>query len=184
MAHPRQTEFIALHIAVLTVSDSRSLATDDAGQTLVDRLQAAGHQLADRQLCSDNTYVLRAQLSQWITDPRIQVVLINGGTGFSARDHTPHAVTPLLDRLIEGFGELFRQLSYVDIATSALQSRALAGFANGTLVCCVPGSPGACRTAWDGILQAQLDSRSRPCNMVPHLASVDLAASAYCASRA
>lgn len=184
MAHLQQTEFTPLHIAVLTVSDSRSLATDDAGQTLVDRLQAAGHRLADRQLCIDNTYVLRAQLSQWIADPRIQVVLINGGTGFTGRDHTPQAVTPLLDRLMDGFGELFRQLSYADIGAATVQSRALAGFANGTLICCVPGSPGACRTAWDGILAAQLDARSKPCNVVPHLGVVDQLAPACCASRA
>ncbi|WP_022963860.1 molybdenum cofactor biosynthesis protein B [Halopseudomonas pelagia] len=184
MAHLRQTEFIALPIAVLSVSDTRSLATDDAGQTLVDRLHAAGHQLADRQLCIDNTYLLRAQLSQWIADPRIQVVLITGGTGFSAQDNTPQAVTPLLDKLMDGFGELFRQLSYADIGTSTVQSRALAGFANGTLICCLPGSPGACRTAWDGILEAQLDSRSKPCNVVPHLGSAETQALACCGTRA
>lgn len=183
MAHQQQTQFTPLQIAVLTVSDSRTLATDDAGQTLVERLQAAGHRLADRQISLDNIYLLRARLSHWIADPRIQVVLVNGGTGFTARDHTPQAVAPLLDRLMEGFGELFRQLSHAQIGSSMLQSRALAGFANGTLVCCMPGSPGACRTAWDGILAAQLDARSKPCNVVPHLRAVEQLAPAGCASR-
>lgn len=184
MAHLNQTEFSALSIAVLTVSDTRSLATDDSGQTLVDRLQAAGHRLFDRQLCIDDIYLLRAQVSQWIADPQVQVVLVTGGTGFSARDNTPQAITPLLDKLMDGFGELFRHLSCAEIGTSSLQSRALAGFANGTLVCCLPGSPGACRTGWDDILQAQLDARTKPCNMVPHLGSVELQALACCSTRA
>lgn len=184
MAHLHQTEFTPLPIAVLTVSDTRSLATDDSGQTLADRLQRSGHELAERQLCIDDIYLLRAQVSQWIADPRIQVVLITGGTGFSARDNTPQAVAPLLDKMMDGFGELFRQLSYIDIGTSTVQSRALAGFANGTLVCCLPGSPGACRMAWDGILEAQLDSRTRPCNVVPHLASVGGQTQTCCGPRA
>ncbi|PKM31640.1 MAG: molybdenum cofactor biosynthesis protein B [Gammaproteobacteria bacterium HGW-Gammaproteobacteria-11] len=184
MSHLRQTEFTPLPIAVLTVSDTRSLATDDSGQTLVDRLHSAGHHLADRQLCIDDIYLLRAQVSQWIADPHIAVVLITGGTGFSARDNTPQALSPLFDKVMDGFGELFRQLSFAEIGTSTVQSRALAGFANGTLICCLPGSPGACRTAWDGILVTQLDARSKPCNVVPHLSLTQTQALASCGTRA
>jgi len=180
MSHLRQTEFTPLPIAVLTVSDTRTLATDDSGQTLVDRLQQAGHQLADRQLCIDDIYLLRAQVSHWIADPAIAVVLITGGTGFSARDNTPQALSPLFDKVMDGFGEL----SFTEIGTSTVQSRALAGFANGTLICCLPGSPGACRTAWDGILAAQLDARSKPCNVVPHLGLQQPQATASCGTRA
>lgn len=169
MAHLKQRDFVPLNIAVLTISDTRTLDTDTSGQTLVDRLQGAGHVLVDRGLVIDDIYQIRAQVSLWIADPEVQVVLMTGGTGFTARDNTPQAVQPLLDKHVEGFGELFRHVSLAEIGTSTLQSRALAGISNGVLVCCMPGSPGACRTAWDHILAGQLDSRTGPCNFVPHL---------------
>ncbi|WGT29620.1 molybdenum cofactor biosynthesis protein B [Pseudomonas marginalis] len=169
MAHLKQRNFVPLNIAVLTISDTRTLDTDTSGQTLVDRLESAGHVLIDRGLVIDDIYQIRAQVSLWIADPEVQAVLMTGGTGFTARDNTPQAVLPLLDKHVEGFGELFRQVSLAEIGTSTLQSRALAGISNGVLVCCMPGSPGACRTGWDQILAEQLDSRTGPCNFVPHL---------------
>lgn len=169
MNHKADALFVPLSIAVLTVSDTRSLETDTSGQLFVDRLTAAGHSLAERVLLKDDLYKIRAQVATWIADERIQVVLITGGTGFTGRDSTPEAVSCLLDKQVDGFGELFRQISYADIGTSTVQSRALAGMANQTLVCCLPGSTNACRTAWDGILAEQLDARHRPCNFVPHL---------------
>jgi len=184
MAHLAQTEFRALRIAVLTVSDTRTLATDTSGQALIEMLESAGHVLAARDLVIDDIYQIRARLSQWIADPLVQVVLITGGTGFTARDNTPQAVLPLLDKQVEGFGELFRQVSLAEIGTASLQSRALAGISNGVLVCCLPGSPNACRTAWQQILLEQLDSRTRPCNFVPHLKPLSAEqAGAPCASR-
>ncbi len=159
-------EFQPLNIAVLTVSDTRTLADDASGQTLVERLTGAGHQLAERAIVPDDIYQIRAILSRWIADPAVQVVLATGGTGMTGRDSTPEAVRPLLDKDIEGFGELFRMLSWEEIGTSTLQSRALGGLANATFIFCLPGSTGACRTGWDRILQAQLDARSRPCNLV------------------
>lgn len=178
MSHNRDAVFVPLNIAVLTVSDTRSLATDTSGQLFVDRLTAAGHHLAERVLLKDDLYKIRAQVAHWIAEDQVQVVLITGGTGFTGRDSTPEAVTCLLDKQVDGFGELFRQISHADIGTSTIQSRALAGMANGTLVCCLPGSTNACRTAWDGILAEQLDARHRPCNFVPHLK-----AAAACPSR-
>lgn len=154
----------SLEIAVLTVSDTRTLETDTSGQFLCESLEAAGHHLADRCLEVDDVYRLRAKVSQWIATPEVEVILLTGGTGFTSRDMTPEAIIPLLDSTIEGFGELFRHLSYLEIGTSTVQSRALAGFANNTLVFCIPGSTGACRTAWDGILREQLDINHRPCN--------------------
>lgn len=176
MAHSSPRDFTPLGIAVLTVSDTRTADNDTAGDTLVQLLKEAGHELAERQLVNDDLYQLRAQVSQWIIDPKVQVILIAGGTGFASRNHVPQAVTPLLDRQMEGFGELFRQLSYAEIGSSTIQSRALAGFANGAFVCCVPGSPGACRTAWNGILLEQLDNRTGPCNAVAHIRRCDQAA--------
>ncbi|MCP1497218.1 molybdenum cofactor biosynthesis protein B [Pseudomonas migulae] len=161
--------FAPLNIAVLTVSDTRTLETDTSGQVFVDRLSAAGHNLASRVLLKDDLYKIRAQVANWIADDVVQVVLITGGTGFTGRDSTPEAVSCLLDKQVDGFGELFRQISVADIGTSTVQSRALAGLANGTLVCCLPGSTNAVRTGWDGILAEQLDSRHRPCNFVTHL---------------
>jgi molybdenum cofactor biosynthesis protein B len=169
MAHTAEKAFIPLDIAVLTVSDTRTPDTDTSGDLLVERLQQAGHRLADRALIADDIYRLRAQVSQWIADPEVQVVLMTGGTGFSHRDSTPEAITPLLDKQVEGFGELFRQVSWEEIGSSTIQSRAIAGLANGTLIFCLPGSTGACRTGWDRIISEQLDSRHRPCNFVDTL---------------
>lgn len=163
------TEPTALQIAVLTVSDSRNEQTDTSGAYLVEALIQSGHQLAERALVRDDIYQIRARLSAWIADQRVQVVLVTGGTGFSGRDSTPEAVAPLLDKQVEGFGELFRQLSYQEIGTSTLQSRALAGLANRTLIFCMPGSTGACKTAWQGIIREQLDAGHKPCNFVGHL---------------
>ncbi len=159
-------EFLPLAIAVLTVSDSRTEADDASGQTLVERLNAAGHRLAERAIVSDDIYRIRAVVSNWIADPAVQVVLITGGTGLTGRDRTPEAIRPLLDKEIAGFGELFRMLSWEEISASTLQSRALGGLANATFIFCLPGSTGACRTGWDRILQAQLDARTQPCNLV------------------
>jgi molybdenum cofactor biosynthesis protein B len=162
-------DFVALNIAVLTVSDTRTLETDTSGQALVDRLQDAGHRLQARTIVKDDVYQLRAQVSQWIADPQVHVILSTGGTGFSHRDSTPEALQPLFDKEIDGFGELFRSLSYQEIGTSTIQSRAVAGLANGTLIFCLPGSTGACRTGWERIIAEQLDKRHRPCNFVDML---------------
>lgn len=159
-------EFVSLGIAVLTVSDTRTLEDDTSGQYLVDQLQEAGHRLADRQLIVDDVYRLRASVSAWIVDADVQAIIIDGGTGLTGRDITPEAIKPLFDREIEGFGELFRYLSYKDIGTSTVQSRALGGLANGTLIFALPGSTGACRLAWEDILERQLDARQKPCNFV------------------
>jgi molybdenum cofactor biosynthesis protein B len=169
MSHKADAAFVPLNIAVLTVSDTRTEATDTSGQMLIDRLTVAGHNLAARVLLKDDLYKIRAQVATWIAEDSVQVVLITGGTGFTGRDSTPEAVACLLDKQVDGFGELFRQISHADIGTSTIQSRALAGLANGTLVCCLPGSTNACRTGWDGILAEQLDASHRPCNFVPHL---------------
>ena len=156
----------ALAIAVLTVSDSRTSENDTSGDYLVEALEQAGHRSADRAIVPDDIYQIRARLSAWIADDTVDVVLITGGTGFSGRDSTPEAVAPLFDKAIDGFGELFRALSYAEIGSSTVQSRALAGFANNTVIFCMPGSTGACRTAWSGLIREQLDSRHRPCNFV------------------
>ena len=156
----------ALKVAVLTVSDTRTHETDTSGQFLVDALSSAGHTVVDRQIVIDDVYQLRAIVSGWIADPEVEVVLTTGGTGFSGRDSTPEALQPLFDKSIDGFGEVFRSLSHAEIGSSTVQSRALAGLANGTAIFCMPGSTGACRTAWDGVLREQLDSEHRPCNFV------------------
>ncbi|MCB1643932.1 MAG: molybdenum cofactor biosynthesis protein B [Pseudomonadales bacterium] len=153
-----------LQIAVLTVSDTRTLAEDTSGQYLCDALTAEGHELADRGIVIDDVYRMRAKVSAWIADEKVEVILMTGGTGFTSRDSTPEAIAPLLDTEIPGFGELFRQLSYEEIGTSTVQSRAIAGMANNTLIFCMPGSTGACRTAWTRILSQQLDINNRPCN--------------------
>lgn len=155
---------VSLRIAVFTVSSRRTAADDSSGDLLAERLQAAGHQLVRRAIVPDNLYEIRRVMSDCIAENEIQVVLTSGGTGFAANNVVPEAVLPLLDREVPGFGEMLRQLSYDDIGTSALQARALAGIANETLIFCLPGSPGACRLAWDGILAEQLDSRHKPCN--------------------
>ncbi|KRA14441.1 MULTISPECIES: molybdenum cofactor biosynthesis protein B [unclassified Lysobacter] len=160
-----ERDFIPLRLCVLTVSDSRTLAEDSSGDYLVQALSEAGHRLSERQLLPDDRYRLRAAVSQWIADRDVDGVLVTGGTGFTGRDSTPEALLPLLDKEMPGFGELFRALSFEEIGTSTLQSRAFAGLANGTFVFCLPGSTSACRTAWDKIIRAQLDARTRPCNL-------------------
>ena len=162
----KYADFLPLNIAILTLSDSRTFETDTSGQALIDSLKAAGHHLAARELCKDEIYISRAIVSGWIADKWVDVIISTGGTGLTRRDSTPEALKPLFDQNIEGFGELFRQLSYEEIGTSTVQSRALAGLANQTLIFCLPGSTGACRTGWDRILKEQLDSRHRPCNFV------------------
>ena len=161
-----ERQFVPLQIAVLTITDSRTEETDTSGKTLVERLTKAGHRLAEKLIVPDDIYKIRAALSRWIAEPDVQVVLTTGGTGVTGRDGTPEAVAPLLDKQIEGFGETFRSLSYQEIKTSTIQSRAVAGVANGTYIFCLPGSSGACRTGWDQIIEAQLDYRTRPCNLV------------------
>jgi molybdenum cofactor biosynthesis protein B len=158
--------FIPLHIAVLVVSDTRTEADDVSGKTLVERATAAGHHVVEKKIVPDNVYRIRAVVSQWIADPEMNVVLTTGGTGVTGRDGTPEAVRPLLDKVLDGFGETFRMLSYQDIKTSTIQSRAIAGVANGTYLFCLPGSSGACRTAWDRLIKDQLDFRTKPCNLV------------------
>lgn len=158
-------ESIALDLCVLTVSDSRTSANDASGDYLVSALQEAGHRLAERALLPDDRYRLRAAVSQWIADPDIDGILVTGGTGFTGRDSTPEALLPLLDKEMPGFGELFRAISFEEIGTSSLQSRAFAGLANATFVFCLPGSTSACRTAWEKIICAQLDARTKPCNL-------------------
>jgi len=160
-----QREFLPLNIAVLTVSDTRTEAEDTSGQVLVHRLQEAGHQLADKAIAPDDIYQIRAVVSRWIADPAVHVVISTGGTGVTGRDGTPEAFQVLLDKEIEGFGEMFRMISFDEIKTSALQSRALAGVANGTYLFCLPGSSGACKTGWDHIIKDQLDHRTSPCNL-------------------
>lgn len=161
-----EREFLPVNIAVLTVSDSRDEQSDKSGRLLVERLTGAGHRLAEKRIVPDDVYRIRAVVSHWIADPAVNVIITTGGTGVTGRDGTPEAVAPLLDKVLDGFGEMFRSLSYADIKTSTLQSRALAGVANGTYVFCVPGSSGACATAWDTLIAAQLDLRTRPCNLV------------------
>ena len=159
------TDFVPLSLCVLTVSDTRTLAEDSSGDFLASALADAGHRLADRALLPDDLYQLRARVSNWIADPAIDGILVTGGTGFTGRDSTPEALMPLLDKQMPGFGELFRALSFEEIGTSTLQSRAFAGLANGTFLFALPGSTSACRTAWERIIRAQLDARTRPCNL-------------------
>jgi len=167
-----QQEFKPLNIAVLTVSDSRNEAEDNSGRVLVERLQEAGHRLAEKLIVPDDIYQLRAVVSRWIADEAVNAVISTGGTGLTGRDSTPEAIRILLDKEIEGFGEIFRWLSWEEIGTSTLQSRCLAGLANGTYIFCLPGSTGACRTGWDRLIKAQLDCRTRPCNLVELLPRV------------
>lgn len=157
--------FLSLSLCVLTVSDSRGLDQDSSGDYLVQALTQAGHTLHARSLLPDDKYRLRAAVSAWIADPAVDGVLVTGGTGFTSRDTTPEALLPLLDKQMPGFGELFRAISYEEIGTASLQSRAFAGLANSTFVFALPGSTSACRTAWDSIIAAQLDARTRPCNL-------------------
>ena len=158
-------EFIALNIAILVVSDTRTEADDVSGKTLADRAIEAGHHVLEKRIVPDNIYQIRAVVSEWIAKTEIQVIISSGGTGVTGRDGTPEAIAPLLDKVLEGFGETFRMLSYQDIKTSTIQSRALAGVANATYVFCLPGSSSACRTGWDSLIKEQLDLRTRPCNL-------------------
>ncbi len=166
-------QFVPLSIAVLTVSDSRTPDDDKSGQTLADRLTKAGHKLADRAIVTDDVEIIRAKVRGWIDDATIDVVLTTGGTGFTGRDVTPEAVEPLLEKRMDGFGQVFHMISYEKIGTSTIQSRATGGVANATYVFCLPGSPGACKDAWDGILEQQLDYRHMPCNFVEILPRLD-----------
>ena len=168
----KQIDFQPLRISVLVISDTRTADTDTSGKILAERLTEAGHTLAEKCFVPDDKYQIRAVLSRWIVDPAVDIVLTTGGTGLTGRDGTPEAVRPLFDKVIEGFGEMFRWLSYEEISTSTIQSRVTAGVANGTYIFCLPGSAGACRTGWDKILASQLDIRSRPCNfaeIIPRL---------------
>ena len=159
-------EFKPLNIAVLTISDTRGEAEDVSGKRLVEALTAAGHVNIEKAIVKDDIYAIRAAVSRWIAEPNVDAVLTTGGTGITGRDGTPEAITPLLDKVIDGFGEMFRVLSYEEIKTSTLQSRALAGVANRTFVFVLPGSSGACRLAWEKLISAQLDFRTKPCNLV------------------
>ena len=159
-------DFIPLNIAVLTISDSREETNDKSGSSLVKFLTEAGHRLAEKSIVPDDKYRIREVISRWIVNESVQVVLTTGGTGVTGRDGTPEAITPLLDKIIDGFGETFRNLSYQIIGASTLQSRAVAGVANGTYIFCLPGSPGACKDAWTQLISSQLDYRTRPCNLV------------------
>jgi molybdenum cofactor biosynthesis protein B len=161
-----EKSFIPVNIAIMTVSDSRTEVNDTSGKALVERLSEAGHHLAAKAIVVDDKYRIRETMSCWIADPEINVVITTGGTGLTGRDITPEAVKPLLDKEIEGIGELFRWISYQDIKTSTVASRALGGVANGTFIFCLPGSTGACKTGWDEIIGPQLDYRNGPCNMV------------------
>lgn len=157
--------FKPLRVAVLTVSDTRTEATDKSGAVLADRLRAAGHVLAAKAIVHDDVYVIRAIVSGWIADPQVEVVITTGGTGLTGRDDTPEAIAVLLDKEIDGFGELFRTISYEEVGASSFQSRCLAGVANATYIFCLPGSPNACATGWDKLIAPQLDFRTRPCNL-------------------
>jgi molybdopterin adenylyltransferase len=162
----KDKQFIPLSIAVLVISDTRTEADDVSGKTLVEYLTTTGHMLFDKVIVPDNIYQIRAVVSKWIASEKLNVIISTGGTGVTGRDGTPEAVLPLLDKVLDGFGETFRMLSYQDIKTSTIQSRAIAGVANGTYIFCLPGSSGACRTAWNSLIKEQLDFRTRPCNLV------------------
>ena len=161
-----EAAFTPLNIAVMTVSDSRVDADDKSGKILADRLIEAGHKLVEKKIVPDDIYQMRAAVSNWIADPDVHAVITTGGTGLTGRDVTPEAMKILYDKEIEGFGEIFRKISYDLIKTSTIQSRAIAGLANGTVIFSLPGSPGACKDGWDGIIVHQLDSRVKPCNLV------------------
>ncbi len=165
-------EFLPLHISILTISDTRTEENDTSGQTLVSRLKEVGHVLIEKCIVPDDKYKIREIVSRWIANDGIDVIITTGGTGLTGRDGTPEAILPLFDKEIEGFGELFRSISFQEIHTSTVQSRAVAGVSNGTYIFCLPGSSGACRTGWDKILKDQLDYRHRPCNfaeLIPRL---------------
>ena len=158
--------FIPVRIAVLTVSDTRDLSEDRSGEALVTMLGSAGHELADRAIVRDDASAIRAKVQGWIDDPGVDVIITTGGTGFTGRDVTPEAVKPLFEKEIEGFSTVFHMISFQKVGTSTIQSRACGGLARGTYIFCLPGSPGACKDAWNDILKLQLDNRHRPCNFV------------------
>jgi molybdenum cofactor biosynthesis protein B len=166
-------QFVPLKIAVLTISDTRALADDKSGATLAERIEKAGHAVADRAIVTDDIEAIRAQVKKWIADPAIDVVITTGGTGFTGRDVTPEAVEPLFEKRMEGFSTVFHLVSHAKIGSSTVQSRATAGVAGATYIFCLPGSPGACRDAWDKILLHQLDYRYRPCNFVELMPRLD-----------
>jgi molybdenum cofactor biosynthesis protein B len=166
-------QFLPLNIAVLTISDTRSLADDKSGTTLADRLAAAGHKLAAREIVTDDVEAIRGVIRKWIADKGVDVVITTGGTGFTGRDVTPEAIEPLFEKRMDGFSIAFHMLSHAKIGASTVQSRATAGVAGSTFIFCLPGSPGACRDGWDGILAAQLDYRTRPCNFVEIMPRLD-----------
>ena len=169
MSHPIAGERRFLNIAILTVSDTRTLDTDSSGGYLQEAATADGHHVVAREISRDDIYQLRAIVSRWIADPEIHAIVTTGGTGFTDRDSTPEALAPLFDKHIEGFGELFRAISFDEIGSSTIQSRCLGGMANHTVIFCLPGSTGACKTGWNGILREQFNSQHRPCNFVPHV---------------
>ncbi|MFZ2450851.1 MAG: molybdenum cofactor biosynthesis protein B [Methylovulum miyakonense] len=166
MSMDSEKHFIPLNIAILVVSDTRTEQDDVSGKALVELAILAGHSVIEKAIVPDNIYQIRAAVSNWVVDDGVNVIISTGGTGVTGRDGTPEAVLPLLDKVLDGFGETFRMLSYQDIKTSTIQSRAIAGVANGTYIFCLPGSSGACRTAWDSLIKDQLDHRTRPCNLV------------------
>jgi molybdenum cofactor biosynthesis protein B len=166
MTKTDQREFVPVKIAVLTISDSRTDQNDRSGDSIVNRIESAGHLLETKIIVADDIYQIRAAVSGWIANSEVQVIITTGGTGVSGRDGSPEAVNPLLDKVLDGFGEMFRVLSYDDIGTSTLQSRTIAGVANGTYVFVLPGSPGAVKLAWEKLISQQLDYRTRPCNLV------------------
>jgi molybdopterin adenylyltransferase len=171
IGEPKQ--FVPLNIAVLTISDTRSLEDDKSGTTLSERLTAAGHKLAGRKIVVDDVDAIRIIVRRWIADPDVDVIITTGGTGFTGRDVTPEAIEPLFEKRMDGFSIAFHMLSHAKIGTSTIQSRATAGVAGATFIFCLPGSPGACRDGWDGILAAQLDYRTRPCNFVEIMPRLD-----------
>ena len=166
MSKEIEKEFKPVNIAILTISDRRTIEEDDSGDLLANRVADTNHVMMDRQICKDNCYQIRSIVSQWILQEDINVIITTGGTGITGHDGTPEAILPLMDKTIDGFGEMFRSLSYKNIKTSTLQSRAFAGVANGTFIFCLPGSPGACKDGWDLLISEQLDHRTRPCNLV------------------
>ena len=162
----QERQFLPLAICILTISDTRNEETDTSGKLLVNKASVSGHSVKEKRICPDDIYEIRVHVSEWIQDPVVNVVLTTGGTGVTGRDGTPEALMPLFDKTLDGFGEMFRALSYNDIKTSTLQSRAVAGVANATYLFCLPGSKGACELAWDSLISHQLDYRTRPCNLV------------------
>ncbi|MDD2723278.1 MAG: molybdenum cofactor biosynthesis protein B [Methylovulum sp.] len=163
---PPEKSFIPLNLAILVISDTRTEADDVSGKTLVELAAQAGHSIIEKKIVPDNIYQIRAAISNWFIDDAVNVIISTGGTGVTGRDGTPEAVLPLLDKVLDGFGETFRMLSYQEIKTSTIQSRAIAGVANGTYIFCLPGSSSACKTAWENLIKEQLDHRTRPCNLV------------------